>query len=391
MKKVLYIHQYFKTPKEGGAIRSFYIAKGLVERGHKVDLISSHNKPDLAVKSIEGIHVHYLPVYYDNSLSAKSRYFAFLKFAVKAIKYSGNLNKPDIAYVTSTPLTVGIAALWLKWLKGVPYIFEVRDLWPEAPIQLGIMKSWFFQFLAVRLEKTIYKSAIHIVALSPGIRDGILAKYKNAPVTVVPNMSDVDFYGRKTAFSHGSGVMEIGYFGAMGVANGLMQIINVAEICQQRSMAIRFILMGDGAERDNLERNIKEKKLRNVDLILAGNKNEMARILNRVDACLVSFLKHSVLETCSPNKFFDALAAGKLCIVNTKGWLRKLVEENRCGFYFDPDEPSSFIELIQPFLSDRSLLEEYQKNAFQLGKLRFSKDTLVSIACELVEKNAKTQ
>ncbi|MDZ7608670.1 MAG: hypothetical protein U5K79_24490 [Cyclobacteriaceae bacterium] len=107
--------------------------------------------------------------------------------------------------------------------------------------------------------------------------------------------------------------------------------------------------------------------------------------MNRVDACLVSFLKYPVLETCSPNKFFDALAAGKLCIVNTNGWLRNLVEENRCGFYFDPDEPWTFPALIQPFLSDARLLEEFQQNAFHLGESRFSRAALVSLACELVE------
>jgi glycosyltransferase involved in cell wall biosynthesis len=267
MKKVLYIHQYFKTPQEGGALRSFYIAKNLVERGHQVDMITSHNKPDLLVKSIEGIHLHYLPVYYDNSLSAKSRYFAFLKFAVKAIIYSGNLIKPDIAYVTSTPLTVGFAALWLKWWKGVPYIFEVRDLWPEAPIQLGILKSRFLQFLSIRLEKTIYKNATHLVALSPGISDGILAKHENAQVSLIPNMADIGFYGKNASFSHKNKNLVIGYFGAMGMANGLMTVMEVAEICQQKHLPIKFILMGEGSERGKLNQAVIDKKLSQCGII----------------------------------------------------------------------------------------------------------------------------
>ncbi len=382
---MLYIHQYFKTPQEGGAIRSFYIAKGLVDRGHRVDMITSHNKPDLLVKSVEGIHVHYLPVYYDNSLSAKARYITFLKFALKAIKYSGNLIKPDFAYVTSTPLTVGIAAIWLKWWKGVPYIFEVRDLWPDAPIQLGVMKSGFMRKAAVWLEKVIYNNATHLVALSPGIRDGILVKSPRAQVTVIPNMSAIGFFGINAAFSHKNKDLVIGYFGAMGMANGLMTVMEVAEICQQKNLPIKFLLMGEGSEREKMNQTISDKELGNVELLPHGNKNDLTLAMRRVDACLVSFLKYPILETCSPNKFFDALAAGKLCIVNTNGWLRNLVEENRCGFYFDPDEPWTFPTLIQPFLSDRLLLEEYQKNAFRLGESRFSKDALVNIACDLVE------
>jgi hypothetical protein len=128
-----------------------------------------------------------------------------------------------------------------------------------------------------------------------------------------------------------------------------------------------------------------------VELLPHGNKADLTLAMHRVDACLVSFLKYPVLETCSPNKFFDALAAGKLCIVNTNGWLRILVEENSCGFYFDPDEPWKFPALIQPFLSDRLLLEEYQNNSFRLGETRFSKDALVMMACELIESIPKTQ
>ncbi|MDZ7608671.1 MAG: glycosyltransferase family 4 protein [Cyclobacteriaceae bacterium] len=266
MKKVLYIHQYFKTPEEGGALRSFYIAKGLVERGHQVDLITGHNEPELLVKSIEGINVHSLAVFYENKLSTKSRYIAFLKFAVKAIQYSGKIVKPDIAYVTSTPLTVGIIALWLKWMKRVPYIFEVRDLWPAAPIELGFMKSGIIQQLAFWLEKTIYKNAAHLVALSPGIMEVILEKYQNARVTVIPNMADISYYGEKAVFFHKHKNLVIGYFGAMGVANGLMAVTAVAEICQQQDLPIQFILMGEGSEREKLEQAVADKKLRNIEL-----------------------------------------------------------------------------------------------------------------------------
>jgi len=322
-------------------------------------------------------------------MPSKSRYIAFLKFALKAIKYSGSLIKPDIAYVTSTPLTVGIVALWLKWVKKVPYIFEVRDLWPEAPIQLGIMRSGLAKNAAVWLEKTTYKNATHLVALSPGIRDGVLAKFKKAQVTIIPNMADIGFYGKNVAFSQENESLTIGYFGAIGHANGLMSMMAVAEICLTQGLRVRFLLMGEGSERDNLHQIIIDKNLSNVVLLPTGNKAEVAQVMHRVDACLVSFLKYPILETCSPNKFFDALAAGKLCIVNTNGWLHNLVEENRCGFYIDPDEPWTFPALIQPFLSDRSLLEEYQRNAQHLGESHFSKDVLVNSACEFVERIIK--
>lgn len=382
----MYVHQYFKTPQEGGAIRSYYIAKGFVQRGFQVDMITSHNNSEIEIKSIDGITVHYLPVFYQNWLAARARYIAFLKFAFKAIRYSKNIPKPDMAYVTSTPLTVGIVALWLKWFHNSPYIFEVRDLWPEAPIQMGILKSKFLQLLAVNLEKTIYKNALHIVALSPGIRDGIITRQRDVAVTVIPNIADIDFYGEHAARNYkNKSSLEIGYFGAMGYANGLKSVIDVAEICQRRGMVIKFILMGDGGQREMLQQMIIEKELTNIQLLPFQSKDEMAIALNRVDACIVSFLNFPVLETCSPNKFFDALAAGKLCITNTNGWMRTLVEENQCGFYYDSENPESFIHLIQQFLSDEALLHAYQRNALALAKSQFSKGELITRVCDLVE------
>ena len=182
MKRVVYIHQYFKTPEEGGAIRSYHISKGMVDQGIHVEMITSYNKEKYEQKMIGGIRVHYLPINYSNELSSTKRYIAFFKFVWAAIKLAQKLPKPDLYYATSTPLTVGIIALWMKWTRHIPYIFEVRDLWPEAPIQFGIIKSPLLKFLSLKLEKLIYKNAHRIIALSPGIEKGILNKFEKAIV-----------------------------------------------------------------------------------------------------------------------------------------------------------------------------------------------------------------
>ncbi len=389
--KIVYIHQYFKTPEEGGAIRSYYIAKGMVDHGIEVDIITSHNKANYEQQNIDGIRVHYLPVPYSNFYSFSKRYFAFIKFIVFAIKLSGNLPKPDLYYVTSTPLTVGIITLWQKWRGKIPYIFEVRDLWPEAPIQLGIIKSSLLKYIATKLEKVIYRHAYKIVVLSPGIETGVMNKSPKANISMIPNMADIDFFQKATlkAIVSTAGAYEkiefvVGYIGAFGMANNLEYILDVAKACQNAKLPVTFQLVGEGVRKKDIEIQASEMNLNNVIILAQQNRSDIKALLGQMDACFTSFLAVSILETNSPNKFFDGLAAGKLNIVNTRGWLKELVEENKCGFYTDPAKPENFPLLIEPFIQDKNVLMSYQENALHLGKTMFSREKLVQEVCQVV-------
>ena len=384
MKKVLYIHQYFKTPADGGAIRSYYLAKGMLKRNIQVDMITCHNNTPFKNEIIDGINVHYLPVKYSNDFSYLRRVFAFLQFVFTAIIYCRKINNSNLIYATSTPLTVGIIALWMKWTKNIPYIFEVRDLWPEAPIQFGLIKSIILKSALKKLEKFIYRNSSSIVALSPGIKAGILHRYKNAKVHVIPNMADIDYFQSKPILSYNKKHFSIGYFGAFGFANNIEFILDLASQCQKVNLPISFYLVGDGSKKEEINYRISNQGLKNVLSFKNKSKPEIREMMNEVEACLTSFLNFPILETNSPNKFYDGLAAGKLTIVNTKGWLKELVEENKCGFYIDPLKPETFPTLIKPFLDDRNLLLNCQQRALQLAEDKFEKNKLVDKVCDLI-------
>ncbi len=384
VKKVWYIHQYFKTPQEGGAIRSYHIAKGMVARGMHVEMITAYNKSKYIQKTIDGIHVHYLPVKYANDFSFSRRYYAFFLFVWKAIRLAKKLEKADLCYVTSTPLTVGVIALWLKKTMEIPYIFEVRDLWPEAPIQMGILKSWALVFLAKKLEKASYFHASRIIALSPGIEKNISKSMDRQKIRMIPNMADVDTSWKSIARKTESSQFMIGYFGAFGLANHLEYLLEIARECQRSGLPVQFILVGEGAGKKALKSMAAKWTLKNVTFLGHQNRPGIHETMRGVDACFTSFLQIPIFETNSPNKFFDGLAAGKLSIVNTKGWLRDLVEEHDCGFYTNPDMPQEFPKLITPFLKDRSLLRSFQENGKRLGAREFAKEKLVNEICDLV-------
>ena len=387
--KILYIHQYFRTPEEGGPIRSYYLAKGLVEKGFEVEMITAYNGSKKLIKYVEGIKVHYLPIYYDNSLSFKRRVVSFLKFMYLAVDEASSIKNIDLCYASSTPLTVGMAAIKIKEKLGIPYIFEVRDLWPDAPIQLGAIRNpWLLRYTQ-DMEHRIYKEADKIVTLSPGMYEGVASKIKGKSITLIPNMSDTDFFQpeEKTAELESrfktSGKFVVSYFGAMGKANHLEYLLNSAESSLERNLPVKFLVVGEGAERERLLAESEKRKLTNVDFLPFMNKSEIKQLLNVTDAAYISFDNKPILETNSPNKFFDALASGKMVVTNTGGWIRELAEKNKCGFYTDPESKHDFSDQISRFVDQSTELQKFQKNARKLGEKEFNKnlqiDKLASI------------
>jgi glycosyltransferase involved in cell wall biosynthesis len=357
----------------------------MVNKGMQVQMITTHNELLYEKRDFEGISVHYLPVRYSSDMTYARRFAAFLKFVFGAIRLSSKLKKTDIIFATSTPLTVGLVALWLKWRRDIPFIFEVRDLWPEAPIQLGVLRNVLFKWCATTLEKTIYKAAVEIIALSPGIEAGVVEKAPGAKVVMIPNMADIDFFQAGALKPDTKEKFTIGYFGALGLANNVDYIIEIAKACKYCNMPVRFIVAGEGARMQFLEENVEKFGLENVELVGLQDRVGIRTLIANVDACLTTFLAVPVLETNSPNKFFDALAAGKLCLVNTKGWLKDLVENNACGVYVDPDRADLFPAEIEPFIRNRAMLQAYQQNALLLGKNQFSREKLATRVCDEIE------
>ncbi|MDN5204407.1 glycosyltransferase family 4 protein [Fulvivirgaceae bacterium BMA10] len=381
--KVLYIHQYFKTPEEGGAIRSYYLATGLAENGYDVEMITSHGYKESITKSIDGIKIHYLPVAYQNKFGFIRRIYAFIKFLWLAFKKAKEIKDVDIVYATSTPLTIGLLALWIKKKFKIPFYFEVRDLWPEAPIQMGVVRNGLLKRLLVKLEKTIYQEADKIIALSPGIRDGIKKISPQKSVYVIPNMSDCDFFNIEAKEKRLEKKFKvekrfvITYFGAIGKVNHLDYFLDFVEAAKKKHLKLSFIIAGQGSEVKRLKKNARLRHLNALQFLPFQNKEGIREVLNITDAVYISFANKPILQTNSPNKFFDALAAGKLIITNTNGWVREISESHRCGFYYNPENPRQIIDKLKPIVNDRNYLLSFQNNSRSMAELYYSKELQV--------------
>lgn len=391
--RILYIHQYFRTPEEGGAIRSYYLAKGLADAGHHVDLFTGYDGANYKKEFIDGIHVHYFPVSYDQNFNFFQRIKAFLKFVVLATLKASEFGKIDINYVSSTPLTTGLIALYLKWKHKIPYYFEVRDLWPEAPIQMKAIHYGWFKHQLYSLEKRIYRNAKAVIALSPGSKQHISRIIPHPSVMFIPNMSDCNFFRKAEKNSYHEVQFDVidkfvvSYFGAVGKVNRLEFLLDAAEACKkQMLLEVVFLIAGNGSELASIQQQAKDRQLDNVRFVPYHNKYGLLSLLNITDAAYISFADLPVLKYCSPNKLFDALAAGKLCITNISGWMQELLEENQCGFYANPHQPDDFVKSIAPFVNDRNLLNDYQNNARSLAEREFSRKDQVEKLLTLIEE-----
>ncbi|ESU71412.1 hypothetical protein T260_13485 [Geobacillus thermopakistaniensis] len=392
--KILYIHQYFSARNGTTGTRSYEFSKYLVKQGHAVTMLTSN----VFVKSlrpekthmlydeyeIDGIRVVAIKNDYSNYMSYFKRILSFLKFMVLAIYVGLKLEKHDIVYATSTPLTVALPALIIKKIKKVPFVFEVRDLWPEAPIQIGAIKSPFLIKILRAFEKKTYQEASHIVALSPGMKEGVISTGINPnTVKMIPNCSDIDLFGKEINEQdkqvlinkyqlHGKFVVIHG--GSMGVANGLDYIIKAAiELKKLGDRDVIFILTGDGKTKPYLEQMCKENNLDNVIFTGAVPRQEMPNLLAISDITITSFKNIPILATNSPNKFFDSLAASKPVIVNSNGWTRKIVEDYNIGYYVDPDHPIQLAQLLLEIKEKRDVLEEMGKRARKLAEEKFER------------------
>ena len=379
---ILYIHQYFRIPNEPGGTRSYWIARKLVEEGHKVFMLTTGTNVSKTIeeKIIDGINVIYMKIPYDPKMKILLRFVSFLRFMFRSATYAFRMKSINMVIATSTPLTVGFPALFLKKIKHIPYLFEVRDLWPEVPFQMGGLRNSVLLKVAYWFEKIVYKNATYIIALSPGMREGIISKNISAQkVFMIPNMAKIEeFYPREKNLILNKDLklrldsFKVIHFGALGLANGVETIIDTAELLNGKAN-VEFVFIGRGSIEDKLQLEIRKRKLDNVKFLGEFPMKMTSEIVNLCDASIVSFMNLPILFTNSPNKLFDSLSAGKPIIVNSAGWTKNMVEDYKCGYYVDPLKPRDLANKILYLKNNPDVGYKMGLNSRKLAEEKYDK------------------
>lgn len=392
---IIYLYQYFTTPKVSGGTRAYDLAKKFIQSGHEVIFITtSHgfsHKPKgrWQYLELEQMKFHVLNIEKTtNSTSYFKRIINFLIFiwfaSFKILKIKG-----DVVLASSTPLTIGIPALVKKWKDKTPYIFEARDVWPEAVIAIGAIKNKIAKSLLYKLEATIYKNAAAIVPLSIDMKASITKRYPNlnCPIISVENIAALERfkeeYDPKISLLH----QHLGfkprftvlYAGTFGKVNGLSYVIELASKLKNMDSSIVFVLIGLGAEKEILINKAKEYGVLNKSVFIFGPvpKEQLPQYYYESDMGSSFVIAIKELWANSANKFFDSLAAGRPVLINHEGWQKNVLQQSNSGFILPHDSTKIDEKVLNNFINytkNHSLLEEQKRNSLELAD-KYSLDT----------------
>lgn len=384
--KILIFYQYFGTPRGGWSTRYYEFTRRWVADGIQVTIVTSpYYKSDIkgdgfiSRQKIEGVNLIVIDSPDSNKASFAKRAWNAIRFALVSNYFA--LTEPhDIVLSSSGPITTAIPGLLSKWFRRKKFVFEVRDLWPKGGIELGKLNNPFVQKIALSFEKLIYKNSDLVVACSEGMEKGVLNVHPSAKTLVIPNSSDVDLFSsylELPAFpaNFDQSKPTFLYAGSLGLMDECSQIIRGLAKLDFDSFSMVFI--GDGAERQVLERLTDDFGLRNSIFFLGLiPKTEVVKWFGIARASFVTFKDLPVLHTNSPNKMFDSFAAGIPVIQSTRGWIANLINETNCGINVDPGRPEELADATRSLIENPLMAKEMGRNAKLLAETRFSRELL---------------
>ena len=366
--KILLIHQVFLLPQQSGGTRHFEFGRAAVRKGHSFTAISGNisyldgkRMPGPAEQTVDGVHVIWAKMLSTIHRGFFWRVIAFLSFMVSSVIVALRVPGADVIMGTSPPLFQGLSAWFVAAIRRRPFVLEIRDLWPDFAIDMGILRNNVLIWFARQLELFLYRRATHLICNSPAYRD-YLVQTRGMPdekVTLIPNGVDplmFDPAERGTAIRDEFGLhgkFLVVYTGAIGLANDIATIIRAAKLLEKET-AIHFLLVGDGQDRTHVEELIEELEVRNVTLAAPRPKSEMRIVLGAADACVATLRDIPMFTTTYPNKVFDYMAAGRPTILGIDGVIRTVIEKAEGGLFVPPGDHEALAEATLSLFSDPS-------------------------------------
>lgn len=371
--KILMLVQIFETHEDTGSDRHYFFAKSLVAAGFEVEVLTANvdyknakkrfeSASGLLSKDIDGVKVTYLPVYTNFRGSFVRRMIFFLSFFARACMYAFNLKGIHAVYAVSTPLTNGFLGAILSKIKKAKMLFEVTDVWPDAAVHTGVVKSRTLIALAEMMGKFCYRMADTIIALTSGIKSEISAKgISGTKIIVIPNGVDTSLFTAVQRSEqqnirekyHIRGKFVAMYMGAHGAYNGLKIILEAAMIVRENPL-IEFVFVGDGDEKGILRTFVEKNGLRNVTFLGTVKRSDCIELLSASDIFLLPNRKGDFFRGNLPNKIFDYLASARPIVVSGFGETSDLVAKAEAGFTVAAEDAGAFADQIVKLFETKS-------------------------------------
>lgn len=405
---ILIIHQYFLEEDDSGGSRWNEIARNWSEKGHSISVLcgmmhanGSKKRPEYKNKlfvrknqgNIDVLRCHVSETY---NKGFRGRLWGYFSFVFSSL-YGGLFklkSKPDIIVVTSPPLFVALSGYIISKLKGIPFVFEVRDLWPESAIDTGVLKNKQIIQFAFWFEKFIYKKATLINVLTPAFYE-ILKTKKHVPehkLILIPNAADFSLsedlfqtFDRELFREENDlqGKFVITYVGAHGVANHLQQIIEAGKELEDTN--VLFLLIGKGMEKEHLIELAKEQNVQNVRFLKSVPKKDVFKYIIASEMGISVLKKVDTFKTVYSNKTFDYMSCKKPILMAIDGVSRELVEKADAGSYIEPENKEEFSRVIRHYLNNPEILDKQGLNGYQYAKENFDRTLLSNLYLDKIQ------
>ncbi len=365
---VLIVHQAFAALDEAGGTRHYEMAAYLAQRGHRVTIIASpvsyltgkSRQPQARWREAEtpqpGITILRAYTYSALHRSFIHRVLSFLSFMVSSFFIGLGVREVDLVWGTSPPIFQSVTAWLLARLKGAPFLLEIRDLWPEFAIAVGVLRNPLLIRASLWLERFLYRHADRMVVNSPGYLEHVTARGARR-VDLIPNGADPAMFDPSqdgAAFRAQHGLQDrfvVLYAGAHGMSNDLGVALEAARQLSGDER-IRFVLVGAGKEKASLVEKARELGLDNVLFLPPVAKSQMAEALAAADACLAILKPLDAYKTTYPNKVFDYMAAGRPVLLAIDGVIRQVVADAGAGLFVPPGDPTALAQAVRCLASD---------------------------------------
>lgn len=392
--RILYIHQFFLFPDNFGGTRSYDLARKFVENGYKVTILTTSAKfNNLDTSKLwneferDGIHFWVLSCDYSQLMSYWRRNISFLKFMFFSLFKALSI-KTDCVLATSPPLTVAFPAIIKRMFSKCKLIYEVRDVWPQAPIELGALNNRFLQKLALKLESWIYKKADFIVPLSDGMKQSIVSRHPNAggKVLVIPNISEIERFQhsivpfdlpiRKEVYKDKKILL---YAGTIGFVNGIDYLVRLADGISKLDENIHFWVFGRGTHKEKAIALATDLGVLNKNIFFFDPvpKNALPYLYNLATVGSSFVIDIPVMLDNCANKFFDTFAAGRPIVINYAGWQADAIQKNDIGFLLPKVFDEKAVEAFYRYITNDTLLSEQRARAIKVARDEYSLDIAV--------------
>ncbi|TWT59604.1 glycosyltransferase family 4 protein [Rubinisphaera italica] len=400
--RVLLVHQAFVSPGQGGGTRHYEMACRLVKRGYDFTVVASDtnyldgirkegSKGLVSKETIDGINVlraYTIPTYHRSFVW---RVVSFLSFMVTSVLAGLSAGKADLVIGTTPPIFQAVSAWILSVIRRCPFLLEVRDLWPEFAVNMGVLKNPVLIWMARQLESFLYARASHILVNSPAYQDYLLSKgIKAEKISVIPNGVDPEMFNssmdtrdiRKELNLENKFIAT--YAGALGMANDIDTILHAASMTD--APEIHYLIVGDGKERPRLQQLAKELNLTNLTFTGGVAKQEMSAYLTASNVCLATLQDIPMFKTVYPNKVFDYMAAGRPVILGIDGVIREVLESANGGVFIHPGKPEELRKAVMAMAVDPQISESMGKSGQDYVTLHFNRDNHAEDLHKLLNK-----